>query len=189
MAWKLYLLQPLPFCRRAFRRFVYSTGSKCPSPRGFHDATAVIETREAFPGSELYGLSSQAFPAPGDPLWPRQCDCGYVFQPGDPAQDDRMRLFAGAPDGREHIISDHDIPPGACRLGDSGSWYIRMPHGDDFSPTLNYGGHRWSMVGTPPAISISPSINCVGSYHGHVKDGILTDDSEGRKFPQFPATA
>lgn len=31
-------------------------------------------------------------------------------------------------------------------------------------------------------MEVSPSINCVGSYHGHIKAGMVTDDCEGRKY-------
>ena len=186
MAWKLYLLQPLPFCRRTLRRFVFSSIAKCPL-RGYHEASMLVAPRDPFDENEsLYGTSTIGLL--GDLRWPEKCACGYAFQPTDELQDNRKRLFSGAPDGREYVIDDRDLPPGACRMGDK-DWYVRMPDGEDFSPTLNYGGERWSMVGTPPAISVSPSINCVGSYHGVIRDGVLSDDSEGRKFPQFPATA
>lgn len=40
----------------------------------------------------------------------------------------------------------------------------------------------WSVSGDPPLISI-PSINCVGSYHGCIQQGIIADDRNGRKYP------
>ena len=194
MAWKLYLLQPLPFCRRTFRRFVFSSNLKCPLPQGYHDVSVLVGARDPFEDSTLYGTSvipeRELDELMGTSKWPAKCPCGYAFQPTDELQDNRMRLFAGAPGGREYTISDRDLPPGACRMGADDNLYVRMPDGEDFSPTLNYGGgEKWSMVGTPPAITVSPSINCVGSYHGWIRAGVLTDDCEGRKFPQFPATA
>ena len=36
--------------------------------------------------------------------------------------------------------------------------------------------------GETPNISVYPSINCVGSYHGYIKNGIITDDCEGRNY-------
>jgi hypothetical protein len=41
----------------------------------------------------------------------------------------------------------------------------------------------WTVTGTPPLITVTPSINAVGSYHGYIKNGIISDDCEGRKFP------
>lgn len=31
-------------------------------------------------------------------------------------------------------------------------------------------------------ISVSPSIDMKGTYHGHIRDGMVTDDVEGRKY-------
>lgn len=36
--------------------------------------------------------------------------------------------------------------------------------------------------GQKPNITISPSVNCEGSYHGHIKNGVITDDVEGREY-------
>lgn len=37
-------------------------------------------------------------------------------------------------------------------------------------------------IGEPvPSLTITPSINCVGSYHGFVTNGVITDDCEGRR--------
>ena len=36
--------------------------------------------------------------------------------------------------------------------------------------------------GQQPDITLKPSINCVGSYHGHIRNGVITDDCEGRKY-------
>lgn len=40
----------------------------------------------------------------------------------------------------------------------------------------------WTVSGTPPQITVSPSINMVGSYHGYLQNGVVTDDVDGRKF-------
>lgn len=44
-------------------------------------------------------------------------------------------------------------------------------------------GEGWAMSGEPPLITMSPSINMVGSYHGWLQNGVLTADCEGRHFP------
>lgn len=31
-------------------------------------------------------------------------------------------------------------------------------------------------------ITLHPSINCEGSYHGYIRQGVITNDCEGRKF-------
>lgn len=43
-------------------------------------------------------------------------------------------------------------------------------------------GHRWQITGEPPTITAHPSINYVGTYHGWVRDGVVSDDVDGRKF-------
>ncbi len=44
-------------------------------------------------------------------------------------------------------------------------------------------GNGWLVTGDWPKISITPSINFVGRYHGFVIGGEITDDCEGRVFP------
>lgn len=36
--------------------------------------------------------------------------------------------------------------------------------------------------GETPNITLSPSINCVGSYHGYIRNGEITDDCDGRRY-------
>ena len=45
-----------------------------------------------------------------------------------------------------------------------------------------HGG--WSVLGFLPNITVTPSINIVGSYHGYITNGVITDDCEGRKFDE-----
>lgn len=46
----------------------------------------------------------------------------------------------------------------------------------------DYYGEGWLVQGTLPDITITPSINLVDSYHGWIKNGIITDDCEGRRY-------
>jgi hypothetical protein len=43
------------------------------------------------------------------------------------------------------------------------------------------------MDGQTPDITLEPSINCVGYYHGYIRNGVITDDCDGRKFPDIIA--
>lgn len=43
----------------------------------------------------------------------------------------------------------------------------------------------WRYTGTPPIITVTPSINCVGRYHGYVQDGYVSKDVEGRTYPMW----
>ena len=67
------------------------------------------------------------------------------------------------------------------------------PHGDRFLLDRCAGGAKdrkgWKITikgelvpGEKPNITVHPSINCIGSYHGHIKNGRITDDCEGRTY-------
>lgn len=43
--------------------------------------------------------------------------------------------------------------------------------------------HGWTVTGEPPNVTLSPSINIKGYYHGFIQGGVITEDCEGRKFP------
>jgi hypothetical protein len=45
-----------------------------------------------------------------------------------------------------------------------------------------YGG--WSVTGEAPVITMSPSINIVGSYHGFLQNGVISEDCEGRRYDE-----
>lgn len=47
----------------------------------------------------------------------------------------------------------------------------------------NFTGRGWTITGTPPSITASPSINMPGVYHGWLTNGILSVDLEGRTYP------
>jgi hypothetical protein len=67
---------------------------------------------------------------------------------------------------------------------------VVLPNGQtfivDMAYTLGDNPERngWMVTGEPPNITVHPSINWVGVYHGWLKDGVLSDDVEGRKFPE-----
>lgn len=44
------------------------------------------------------------------------------------------------------------------------------------------GEHGWMVTGEAPNITVSPSINAVGRYHGWLHNGVISDDVEGRVF-------
>jgi hypothetical protein len=61
---------------------------------------------------------------------------------------------------------------------------VRLPGGIDFcidSRADCPGGEvGWQVSGEPPNITVSPSINVMGVYHGYLRNGEITDDVEGR---------
>lgn len=44
-------------------------------------------------------------------------------------------------------------------------------------------GDGWTVTGDAPRITMQPSINIVGDYHGWIRDGVITEDCEGRTYP------
>lgn len=187
MAWRLYMIVESGFCRREFRRFVFSAKAspKCPGPASYHDASVVVE--RLYLDRDFSMIPD--FDTMKDPRWPSHCACGYMFQLDDEWQENRFKLWSGAPDGKEYALRDKLLPPGACRVEDDGLIFVRLPDGEDFCPTFPGMREQWTVSGTPPNLTFAPSINAVGTYHGFVSAGALSDCVEGKKFPQFPATA
>ena len=60
---------------------------------------------------------------------------------------------------------------------------VVLPSGDWFYVDSKCSGedHGWTVTGDPPLITVSPSINAIGSYHGWLQNGVLSDDCEGRR--------
>jgi hypothetical protein len=48
---------------------------------------------------------------------------------------------------------------------------------------IYYGG--WTVTGIAPNITVHPSINCVGAYHGWLQNGIISPDCEGRLYDEI----
>jgi len=67
-------------------------------------------------------------------------------------------------------------PPIAIQLPCGDAWVIDMCFGSDPK------NHGWTITGEVPNLTASPSINAVGSYHGWLQNGVLTDDIEGRTY-------
>lgn len=65
--------------------------------------------------------------------------------------------------------------------------YVMTPAGPfcvDQSQVVNgeFAGGGWYVSGEAPNITVSPSINFPGQYHGWLQNGLLTDDCEGRRY-------
>lgn len=45
-------------------------------------------------------------------------------------------------------------------------------------------GDGWTVTGEAPNITMHPSINIGGTYHGWLQNGILSDDCEGRTYDE-----
>jgi len=66
------------------------------------------------------------------------------------------------------------------RMGCRPPLMVRLPGGIDFcidSRADSPGGERgWHIEGKPPNLTLSPSINVLGVYHGFIRGGVITDD-------------
>lgn len=71
-------------------------------------------------------------------------------------------------------------PPLVVRLPGPVDWCVDGPPWRDGKPT----GDGWDVTGEPPTITVSPSINIGGIYHGYIQGGVITDDCEGRQFDE-----
>jgi len=63
------------------------------------------------------------------------------------------------------------LPGGAYFCIDCRAWSEGKSYGDG-----------WTVTGEPPNVTLSPSINIIGHYHGWIQNGVITDDCEGRTF-------
>lgn len=180
-----------PFCRRSLRRY---SPNKCPSGT-IHDVTVVIDER-------LEGANDGVFLKEdfgSDPRWPASCPCGYAFQESDHWQVHVDRLWQGAPDGKLYATHDVDLPIGAMwdaewlkdvwKGLDGLSLVVRLPAGVDFPMDMTLGDNSWARIGTPPDITLHPSVNSIGAYHGTIRNGVISEDTESRTFPGVPRTA
>ena len=78
-------------------------------------------------------------------------------------------------------------PPIAVVLPDGYHFIIDGAYWSRDRPNPNRDGWHVMLssppvVGKPLLVTLSPSINIVGSYHGWIQNGTISDDCEGRKF-------
>lgn len=73
-------------------------------------------------------------------------------------------------------------------LGKRPPLVVCLPNGEGLMVDSRYikGGqvqdHGWTVTGEAPNITVSPSINAVGRYHGWLQNGVLGDDLDGRTY-------
>jgi hypothetical protein len=87
-------------------------------------------------------------------------------------------------------IKLHDKKPEVTKIGDAWPYDTTNPNDPGYCIELPGGAfidmnqikEKWTVTGSLPNITVVPSINCIGRYHGFITDGIISDDCEGRKF-------
>lgn len=201
MPWKMYLIESTPFCRRSLRRHHKTHGVASDH---YHDASVIITEQFESPGTHGRGMLRDGYE--NHPIWPKTCQCGYAFIEEDYWQVNEERLWKGAPDGKLYALREH--PPGATWVCDwfpeeppNGQWTgpdgkvyaVMLPDGLEWIIYSYASGppprSKWTVEGTPPGITVSPSIHQVGHYHGFIKGGVISEDCEGRPFPGILRTA
>jgi len=67
-------------------------------------------------------------------------------------------------------------------------YVVCLPGGVDFCVDfrawrdgVSYGD-GWTLTGPLERLTLSPSVNIGGAYHGWIRDGVISDDVEGRRF-------
>ena len=135
---KTFWIEPLPLVALYLRRFCWSTNGKCQGKYGYHNAKIYLKDVEA-PLDRDRG--PYQWPRE-DPLWPRACECGYVFSDADQWQvfDDRVyrRMDNGddfplrlAPPGSLYVADWYDYDAHSFMHGyDKLSVHCVKPHGD-----------------------------------------------------------
>lgn len=159
-------------------------GDHCRSRNGEHRAKVEIEEAEFPIPPPPRPAEPEWMPWRDDPRWPKRCDlCRYAFTEADERQLFYRRVYRDA-EGRELTLDE--APPGAMWdawwMGPSfrgrdgfhlavmtpgGIWYV-----DGRSPVT---GLHWGRIGTPPKVSVKPSIFIPGRYHGWLEDGMLSE--------------
>ena len=165
---------------RQLRRYRGGDASDCPVHR-YHDAMTQIG--EVTDRADAIGDN---WPH-DDPRWPQACDCGYTFKADDHWQRNDCRIVR-LPDGTEFTwwgSFGSKAPPGTMiraawydkfteQPGES--WLISLPDGGEWITTRKAtDGGYWTVTGTPPGITASPSIwhNKPKGWHGFVRNGEL----------------
>lgn len=193
MAWPVFMVEEAGFDLVSLRRFRFSTETESTCPRGgIHDASVVVGTCVSA-AKDAQGYRKAENPPReffGDKQWPNVCSCGYAFRPDDEWQVN-LEPYYRAADGQHWPM--RELPIGAMLnalwmlsrwVGPDGlSLQVKLPPGGPHDwwnidgPSYNNGvqGPGWTRTGIVPNITVNPSIDYPGHYHGWLQNGALSD--------------
>lgn len=195
MSWLCFMVVETDRARAWLRRYVSFTEERCPAMPGdhsYHEARTQIEDQPLRKTGDGYYAAHPVEPFAGDPRWPTNCACGRSFRDSDRWQILTHALYARE-DGAEGEWTIADMPIGAMFdtfwlpkpwVGADGrSLSVKLPPGGEsdlwhIDSEASSGG-RWAREGTPPNITVSPSI-LTNRYHGFLQQGSLTDSLPDR---------
>jgi len=186
---KCFMIEDTGRARVFLRRYVGE--GKCESTRvGYHNVQKLVGVHPNPKGEDgcWHGVPAEQLGVV-DADWPTACECGYQFTDEDVRQVFCDQLYAGThPEQGPIETTLDDAPAGAiwraswyeqhtdytgpdglalvCMLPGNHPWHIDGPAMD---------GGRWTRTGTPPALTVRPSIlvNNPPPYHGFLTDGEL----------------
>lgn len=205
MSTRCFLVVPTARERLYLRRYKVRDGTGCPaSGNHYHDADVLIgeqpRTGEAIGDDHPHD----------DPRWPKACGCGYEFRPDDAWQLFRREIYVRADDPNAEVTLSDRLPGmmwlapwywdpakgdenrmrrGGAHLsphywrdhaGTRPPIVVCCPNGREWMvDAKSTNGDGWKVTGEPPTITCAPSI-AVPGYHGFLRDGVFTEDVEGR---------
>lgn len=199
---KCFLLERTNIQRVYVRR--YTNRQKIcsfPGCYGYHNSSKLLIECPAFFDDEERVVLDHGIERPSntDPIWPVTCDCGYEFK-----DDDNRMLLSYVMYKRQdtgELYRLRDAPPGAMW----NSWWVDNDNPDGQYLTVKLPtGHEWDIDGqannctmkddtvhrcwvrhgVAPDITVDKNGNTclagagsimVPGYHGHLKNGYLTD--------------
>ena len=183
--------------RRYLRRYKSSDIEKCSLVRGYHDAMVVLDEVPVEYNTWEDGRKYIKFDEPDlphdDHRWPKQCECGYVFQDTDHWQVFKESLWKRPDTGEVFILKDapagamwnawwisDGAAPGSFCVGEDGiSLYVKTPGGDWLvdgrasNCTMKEDNiHKcWVRHGTAPNITVAKSGNTCAAGAGSIQCG------------------
>lgn len=176
-----FLLTPTTKARLKLRRYKSGSGT-CSGPSAYHNATTPFADVPAKLDEHGYLQSSDELAPPhDDPRWPRKCEgCAYEFQPEDTWQLFQELLYVRSDTGEE--VTLREAPVGAMwdafwlpwKGPDGRSLVVMTPAGEWTIDGPSEGGGHWTRTGEPPKVTVQPSINFPGKFHGWLTAGVLT---------------
>lgn len=190
MAWPCFLIEPTLRYQRYTRRYSKDCATTPACPYGsYHNASEIIDVVTVESHEDVITYTDGTIPEEirKTAKFPSQCLCGYYFVAEDHWQYGFHLILRDERTGNEY--TKLHAPVGAMwhapwmlpfpeynHAGDpKGPIVVRLPGGHDWivdGPARN-GGY-WSRQGTPPNLTVTPSIQAPG-YHGFLRDGVLTD--------------